>query len=299
MNIESFDTAPLQRVIPSYLYSHFSDDDDLQAFVAAQNALAQGYLDWFNNTPLGLYTSPNIKGCLLDWVAQGVYGISRPVLSMGKTYFVAGYNSSAYNAAPYDGAGLVRVGASSAANDDIYKRVLTWNLYRGDGQVFTIGWLKNRISRFINGANGSDFPVLEDQPSISVSGGVFTVSRAESAAYDALQLCYAGGALAFPFQYRMQFLTVSFINDGGVLQLTTPYDYPLSPVGLAAGSVWYNGGAVSVVPGITPNPSAPPVYFAGLMPPDLLALGGGNLPLADPVNAGQLWSNGGLISVSP
>lgn len=298
MQIESFDTLPLQKVIASYLYFEYSDDDDLQAFVASQNALAQGYLDWFNTTPLGLYTSPNITGSLLDWIGQGIYDIRRPVLSTANSIFLAGYNTAAYNTVPYDGNQLISSGTSVIANDDIYKRVLTWNLYRGDGQVFTIGWLKNRISRFINGANGADFPVLNDPPSISVSNGVFTVSYFANDAYSAMQLCYANGALAFPFQYTMQFVTIAFINDGGILQLTVPYDYPLSSTGLAAGSVWFNGGAVSVVPGITPNPLAPPVYFAGLTPPYLLALGGGNLPLADPVNAGQLWNNSGLISIS-
>jgi hypothetical protein len=68
--IESFATLPLQQVIPSYLFLEYSDDQDLQAFVASFNSLAQGYLDWFRNTPLGLYTSPNITGPLLDWILR-------------------------------------------------------------------------------------------------------------------------------------------------------------------------------------------------------------------------------------
>jgi hypothetical protein len=80
--------------------------------------------------------------------------------------------------------------------------------------------------------------------------------------------------------------------------MTAPLDYPVSPSGLAAGSVWYNGGAISVVPGVTPNPVAPPVYFAGLDPLTLLAEGGGNLPLTNPSNTGQLWNNGGVVSIS-
>lgn len=296
--IESFDTTPLQEVIKSYLYIQYADDDDLQAFVASQNALAQGYLDWANQTPLGLYTSPNITGPLLDWVGQGVYAIRRPVLASQMTQFLAGYNSTAYDTLAYNESTYLQSGTATIASDDVYKRVLTWNLYRGDGQVFTIGWLKNRISRFLNGPNGSDFPVLNDPPSITVSGNVFTVSYFASQDFTDLQLCYANDALAFPFQYTMTFVEVAFINDGGILQLTAPLDYPLTPFGLAAGAVWYNGGAVSVIDGVVPNPAAPPVYFASLTPPVLLALGGGNLPLTDPVNAGQLWNNGGLITIS-
>lgn len=298
MQIESFATTPLQQVIPSYLYWEYSDDDDLQAFVSSQNALAQGYLDWANQSPLGLYTSPYITGSLLDWIGQGIYNIRRPVLSTQTSFFIAGYDSAAYDTVSYNGNTLIQSGTSTIADDDIYKRVMTWNLYRGDGQVFTIGWLKNRISRFLNGPNGSDFPVLNDPPSITVAGTVFTVAYFASQAFSDLQLCYANGALAFPFQYTMEFVTIAFINDGGILQLTAPFDYPLSPTGLAAGEVWYNGGAVSVIPGIAPNPAAPPVYFTGLTPSALLALGGGNLPLADPSNLDQLWNNGGLITIS-
>ncbi len=47
MQIESFDTQPLQQVVPSYIYDQYSDDDDLLAFAESFNAIAQGYLDWF------------------------------------------------------------------------------------------------------------------------------------------------------------------------------------------------------------------------------------------------------------
>lgn len=296
--IESFDTLPLQQCISSYLYWEFSDDDNLQAFVGSQNALSQGYLDWFNQTPLALYISPNINGPLLDWIANGIYGISRPVLATQSTLIIAGYNSTAYNTMAYDDLDYSESGMAVQASDDIYKRVMTWDLYRGDGQVFTLGWLKNRINRFLNGANGTDYAVLNAPPSISVSGTVFTVTWFLSDIFTNFQLCYANNALAFPFQYTMAFINVTFINDGGVLQLNNPFSYPISPVGLAAGSVWDNGGLVCVVPGITPDPTAPPVYFGLINPPDLLLLGGGNLPLTNPANTGQLYNNGGVVSIS-
>jgi hypothetical protein len=125
-DIEAFATTPLQSVIPSYLYLEYSDDDDLQAFVASQNALAQGYLDWANQSPLGLYISPYITGPLLDWIGQGVYDIRRPVLSTQTSFFIAGYNSDAYNYEVYNGNSLIQSGTAALANDDIYKRVMTW-----------------------------------------------------------------------------------------------------------------------------------------------------------------------------
>lgn len=42
------------------------------------------------------------------------------------------------------------------ASDDIYKRVITWNFYKGDGYQFNINWLKRRTVRFLSGINGTD-----------------------------------------------------------------------------------------------------------------------------------------------
>lgn len=299
MQIESFAVTPIQQTIPSYLFAEYSDDSNLQAFVDAYNSLTQGYLDWFNQSPLGLYTSPFINGPLLDWIGQGIYGIKRPVLSSSSTLRQAGYNANPYDTISYNGQFYSSTQTAAIANDDIYKRVMTWHLYRGDGQQFCMQWLKNRINRFINGANGGDWPVLNDPPSITVSGSVFTVTAYDSTAFEALKECYANSVLQFPFQYTINFITNSFINDGGVLYLPYALTYPTSSIGLAAGSVWWNGGVISVVPGHTPDPSAPALYFQYTFPAQLLALGGGNLPLSNPgIGTGQLWNNGGVISIA-
>lgn len=207
MQIESFSSLPLQAAIPSYLYLEYSDDEDLQAFVASFNQIAQGYVDWFNQTPLSVYTSSSISGALLDWVATGIWGISRPVLSTESAQDFAGYNEATYNTLAYNAMNYVQSGTAHLADDDTYKRVLTWNLYRGDGEMFCLQWLKNRIARFLNGPNGMDYAVLNAQPGITVSGSVFTVTSAASTDYTNLQLAYANGALAFPFQYSMTFET--------------------------------------------------------------------------------------------
>jgi hypothetical protein len=294
--IESFSTSPLQQCVPSYPYWQYSDDQDIQAFVTSFNSLTQGYLDWFLNTPMGLYTSPNISGPLLDWIGVGIYNIPRPVLSTQNTLVRAGYNEFAYNTIAYNRLQKTSSGSSVLASDDIYKRVMTWNLYRGDGQMFCMGWLKNRINRFINGANGSDYPVLNNPPSISVSGTTFTITSFADSVFTVLQDCIQSGALSVPFQYSFAFNPVSFYNDGGILWMTAPLNYPLSPVGLSAGAVWYNGGTVAVVPG--GSGSGSPVYFGTITAAELLSLGGGGLPTTNPNNLNQLWSNGGVVSVS-
>ncbi|WP_233633778.1 hypothetical protein [Burkholderia cenocepacia] len=97
----------------------------------------------------------------------------------------------------------------------------------------------------------------------------------------------------------MQFHAVSFVNNGGLLTMPYPFIYPTRPDGLAPGAVWWNGGVISVVPGVTPDPTAPPLYFASTFPAQLLALGGGNLPLLNPgPGTGQLWNDGGVIAIA-
>src|SRR5579859_3473841 len=91
-------TSTLQEVIPSYLYVEYNDDEDLQAFVTAFNAIAQQYVDFFNQINLPIYTSSSISGALLDWVAQGIYGMTRPSLpGAGSTLIYGPFNTYAFN----------------------------------------------------------------------------------------------------------------------------------------------------------------------------------------------------------
>lgn len=175
MQIESFATQPLQKSIPSYLYNEYSDDESLQAFIASFNSLSQGYLDWFLQTPLGVYTSPNITGSLLDWVGQGIYGISRPVISTLTTRSYGSYNTVPYNTLAYNVGKRIHSGTTEVASDDIYKRVLTWHLYLGDGRQMSIQWLRRRVARFLFGANGTDIPAdYFQQVSISRNSSGFS-----------------------------------------------------------------------------------------------------------------------------
>lgn len=104
-----------------------------------------------------------------------------------------------------------------------------------------------------------------------------------------------------------------FFNDGGYLAfasqtappdwpaspIITPAQFPAPPVTLPVGAVWYNGGVVGIVPGFVPNPAAPPLFFGSVTSEQLLAVGGGNLPLANP-GAGtlQLWNDGDIVAVA-
>lgn len=158
------------RVIPSYLYVQYNDDDDLQAFVESYNTLAQQITTWFAEIGLPVYTGDLIAGDLLDWVAQGLYGQTRPVLPAGVSRDLGPYNSFMFNALPYNGRITISPEEYYATTDDIFKRCMTWNFYKGDGRTFSVRWLKRRVMRFLTGANGTD-PGVDNTYQISVTFG--------------------------------------------------------------------------------------------------------------------------------
>lgn len=156
------------NIIPSYLYVQYNDDPDLQAFVAAYNTMAQDYLDWFNNVNLPVYTG--LSGALLDWVAQGLYGMVRPSLPSGRNLDKGPLNTYAFNTLGYNSRKSVGPANVTVTSDDLFKRIMTWNFYKGDGKTVTVRWLKRRIMRFLIGTAGSA-PNIEQTYNISVTFG--------------------------------------------------------------------------------------------------------------------------------
>ena len=68
----------ISKILPSYLYTQYNGDPDLEAFFTAYNELSQSNLDKINTLNLPIYTTKS--GVLLEWVALGLYGFTRPVL---------------------------------------------------------------------------------------------------------------------------------------------------------------------------------------------------------------------------
>ncbi len=176
MGIESFAQAPLQSPPIAYLYDQYNDDATLQAFVNAFNAIAQGYLDWFNATPLSVYTDSSISWALLDWIAQGVYGITRPSISSETTTEYGEWNTAPWNTVPFNGFVIDISGGIQVASDDVFKRLMTWILYRGDGVQMTMQWLRRRVARFIYGTGGTDIDLGLLQ-NISIAAGAGATSN--------------------------------------------------------------------------------------------------------------------------
>ncbi|WBA60278.1 hypothetical protein [Citrobacter sp. 21OH12SH02A-Citro] len=85
-----------------------------------------------------------------------------------------------FNQLPFNGRKIVNQSEQVVVSDDLFKRIMTWNFYKGDGYYFTIPWLKRRIIRFLTGVDGVD--VVNDQRwSISVlfsgSGASITIIK--------------------------------------------------------------------------------------------------------------------------
>ena len=161
----------LLKTINSYLYVQYHDDDDLQAFVASYNALAQSYVDFMNSLNLPNYTQDPVSGALLDWVAAGLYGMLRPSLPTGLTTQIGAYNTFAYNTQPINVSRKPGATTYFVTNDDTFRRIMTWNFYKGDGYHFNIPWLKRRVTRFLFGPNGID-PVVDNTYRVSVTFGL-------------------------------------------------------------------------------------------------------------------------------
>jgi len=160
----------LTQTIPSYLYQQYTDDDDLQSFVNSYNKITQNYVDTFNDLNLPIYTSATISGLLLDWVATGLYGLRRPALYSGQTQNIGAFNSFMFNQIAFNEYDIIYPTDAIATNDDIYKRILTWFFFKGDGKVFNVRWLKRRIMRFLFGENGTN-PLINQTYQVSVTFG--------------------------------------------------------------------------------------------------------------------------------
>ena len=159
--IESPTQQPIQNVPRAYPYDQYSDDPNVSAFFTAYTQIAQGYLQWYNQNCLGLYTGQS--GPLLDWIGPNLYGLPRPVVgTQSQTQqgaigtFASGTQAIGINK-------ITRNDTAQSVSDDIYKRYLTMWLYMGDGKQMSIDWIRRRVARFLFGANGSDIPVQDIQ----------------------------------------------------------------------------------------------------------------------------------------
>lgn len=200
-----------QTTIPSYLYFQYIDDENLPALINAYNAMTQKNVNWFNSLNLPIY--PALSGALLDWVGEGLYGYTRPLFSST----VRPNFDGAIDTFPTDNLPISHTDYSSEDTiytipDDIYKRVLTWLFYKGDGHQFSISWLKRRLYRFLYAQAGWDTHIAYT-PMISIefeSDPVFAplcnivINDAPNPVGKYLEDFINSGLSQLPFRFRYQ-----------------------------------------------------------------------------------------------
>ena len=155
--------------IPSYLYQEYQDDDDLQALVDAHNQVTQAFVDSLNALNLPDYTQQS--GALLDWIGRGLYGLERPTLFSGRSNDYGPLNTTPINTLPpLDGLLHTTTYTDVAVtSDDVYKRILTWHIFKGDGRQTATEWLKRRVLRFLFGTSGTDWEGADPRVSVITS----------------------------------------------------------------------------------------------------------------------------------
>ena len=223
----------LSTTIPAYLYKQYQNDDDLLAFVASYNAATQVYVDWFNSANLPFY--PALSGALLEWVAEGLYGLPKTSLTQTVSGALGALNTAELNTIDLN-AFTPPTTTYYSITDDVFKRILTWNYYKGDGKRFCVKWLKRRIMRFLLGKNG-----LDPNPLVSgfVIGPENTQAVSVTVASDVLTVTINGAYISSLVQLEPNILDIfkaAFL--GGVLDLPAQYTYAVSVVfGLVAFAV--------------------------------------------------------------
>ncbi|HEY6927446.1 MAG TPA: hypothetical protein VI653_28485 [Steroidobacteraceae bacterium] len=214
----------LTNTFKAYLYQQYADDEDLQAFVDAYNEATQAYITWFSSVSLPFY--PGLSGDLLDWVAHGLYGMLRPAVQSQGTPALGTLNTQLLNVVTLNKFTPPVSSTYYALSDDMFQRILTWNLFKGDGNRFCIRWLKRRVMRFLAGTNGLDpspwypgFTVGTENTSaigIGISGGTVTVTIHQT-------------TLASLITVTPQLLTLfQDIFEAGILDLPAQYSYTVT-----------------------------------------------------------------------
>ncbi len=199
-------------IIQAYPYQQFSDDQDICALFDAYNQYAQQYLDWFNQTPLAIYTNSNISGPFLDWIGQGIYGVIRAPIGSFSSNSIGPLNTYTPNQLTLNTVKKKTNSTSSYMTDDIYRRLITWDFYKGDGMQLSIPWMKKRIARFVFGESS---PEWTRRVSIKVVAGrviniFITAADGQSPIVVALNSIITQQICNWPIGYTA---TVTFIDD--------------------------------------------------------------------------------------
>lgn len=167
---------PATQFLYAYPYQQYREDENVRAFFTAYTQIGQQYLDSLNSLQLPIYSGPNLTGSLLDWLMVGLYDIVRAALPRTDIYSIGPYGTAYYGQISYGVRRVITPSTFYETTDDIYKRIGTWALWKGDGKVFNIRWLKRRVMRFLTGVNGTAGETGQTyRISVTMAGGEVTI----------------------------------------------------------------------------------------------------------------------------
>ena len=135
--------------IPLYPYLPYVFDDKVVAICKGISDYGQDYIDSFNALNLPIYQSK--IGEFLDYVGVNLYGIPRPIYPVGVIETTGEINNFALNEIELNKLLITYPNQFFIATDEVYKRVIDWHHYKGDGDLFNVRHLKRRIMRFLTG----------------------------------------------------------------------------------------------------------------------------------------------------
>lgn len=133
--------------VPPYPYLPYVFDDMVLAVFQGLASYGQDYIDSFNLLNLPIYHSK--QNAFLDYVGTNLYGIPRPIFPIGNIQTIGEIDNFALNEIELNKLLTKYPDQFIIASDDVYKRVIDWHHYKGDGELFNIRWLKRRIMRFL------------------------------------------------------------------------------------------------------------------------------------------------------
>lgn len=186
--------------IAAYPYLQYRDDVNIDAFFDAYNTISNEYLDQINTLGLPIYTA--LSAPLLDWVGTNLYGSPRQSVPVGGARKIGPLNTYEYNTLEMNLERSVGSGNFYALTDQAYIAVIQWNNFKGDGNQFTMRWLKRRIMRFLGGYLNPDETYQIDATvsgtavSITINPGVAPLTLAP-----VLAAAIESRFLLLPFQY--------------------------------------------------------------------------------------------------
>jgi hypothetical protein len=175
-----------------YQYQNYKKDPPIDAmFQAARERVALEYSQLLAvNLPIWATKS----GAFLDYIGLYLYAFPRPSVPTYSTAEAGPYNTLTFNSAEYNSAPIIRtVVSAQLVSDDVYKRCLQWRMWRGDGKVFALWSVRQRIARW--------FDIDYNEISLAIVGSTIAAAIPEHPLFSQFKFLFENGQLPLPLGF--------------------------------------------------------------------------------------------------